>query len=63
MKKEMKNPIADEKKDARNRISERVSRGSSWRFDAQNMRVSIRLDVEPMDTDETQDFRVVRNKK
>lgn len=63
MKKEMKNPISDEKKNAWNRNSNRRDRGGSWDFLAGFAHVSSRGAMSPLDRSDDIGFRVVRNKK
>jgi formylglycine-generating enzyme required for sulfatase activity len=61
MKKEMKNPVADEKKDKYGRNSNRVYRGGSSEDVWDGIRISYRNYTTPMSRGIDVGFRIVRN--
>ena len=61
--KEMKNPIADEKKNKGGYTSYRVYHGGGWFYDARYMRVSFRDYETPALARYILGFRIVRNKR
>ena len=63
MKKEMKNPVSDEKEDKKGNISWRVVRGGSWSISSSNTIVTERNIYAPTNRFSDMGFRIVRNKK
>ena len=63
MKKEMKNPIADEKKNKWGGSSNHVKRGGSWNNSPGSVRASVRFTYGPVGRSSNIGFRIVRNQK
>ena len=63
MKKEMKNPVADEKEDKKGYMSWRVYRGGCWSYVPKGERVSNRNFDTPTSRVCYIGFRIVRSKK
>ena len=62
MKKEMKNPVKDEKTDEDGDVSERVFFGGCYNRFSKYVRLLSRDVTEPIDYYPTVGFRIVRNK-